>query len=142
MYKFTGNLTTWKMGRTGRKDRILSLSNFDYFEYSRFSALFDSSASCSALLEHTRIASITAESHIEPIKTKTKNYKGFPYWHNNLLISRLQGLFPGRQVSQNFKVGNQVYLMFDIGLSPGKKWKETRKFKHNHFFIEQRGQSI
>jgi hypothetical protein len=49
----------------------------DYFEYSRFPALSDSSASCSDLLEHTRIATIRAESHIEPIKTKTKkkNYK-------------------------------------------------------------------
>ena len=66
------------MGRTGRKGRILSSRTiFDYFEYSRFPALSDSSStSCSALLEHTRIASITAESHIEPIKTKTKNYKG------------------------------------------------------------------
>ena len=67
------------MGRTGRKDRIWSSRTiFDYFEYSRFPALSDSSStSCSALLEHTRIASITAESHIEPIKTKTKNYKVF-----------------------------------------------------------------
>ena len=67
------------MGKTGRKDRIWSLFSFDYFEYSRFSALFDSSASCSALLEHTRIASITEESHIEPMKTKTKNYKGMSF---------------------------------------------------------------
>ena len=59
------------MGRTRRKDRIWSSRTIlDYFKYSRFSALFDASASCSALLEHTMIVSITAESHIEPIKTK------------------------------------------------------------------------
>ena len=72
----------WPLGRWVKlEEKIefdhIELFNFDYFEYSRFSALFDSSASCSALLEHTRIANITAESHIEPIKTKTKNYKGF-----------------------------------------------------------------
>ena len=66
------------------------------------------------------------------LKQKQRIIKGFgedefPYWHNDLFISRLQGLFPGRHLSQNFKVGNQVHLMFDIGLSPGKKWRETRK---------------
>ena len=59
------------MGRTGKKNRIWSSRTIlDYFEYSRFPALSDSSASCSDLLEHTRIATIRAESHIEPIKKK------------------------------------------------------------------------
>ena len=36
----------------------------------------------------------------------------------------------------SFKVGNQ--LMFDMGLRPEKKQRETRKFKHDQFFIEHR----